>query len=100
MCVYVCTDRLISLVFSHIDSKQPDRQFRVTLDVSDTGHWEGKSTTYHRRMLITSSLQAVVSLNPHVHGVDELLQRLNSEGGIITQFCKSFRVKCKDYIMH
>lgn len=38
-------DRLISLVFSHVDHEQPDRQFRVTLDVSDTGQWEGKLST-------------------------------------------------------
>ena len=36
-------DRLISLVFDCVDHKQPDDQFRVTLDVSDTGRWEGKS---------------------------------------------------------
>lgn len=40
-----CSDRLISLVFSHVDHEQPDRQFRVTLDVSDAGQWEGKLAT-------------------------------------------------------
>lgn len=40
-----CSDRLISLVFSHVDHEQSDRQFRVTLDVSDTGQWEGKLST-------------------------------------------------------
>lgn len=73
-------DRLISLVFSHVDHEQSDRQFRVTLDVSDTGQWE------------------VVNLDPHVHGIDGLLCQLNSPGGSITSFCKAFRQQCKHYM--
>ncbi|CAI7992319.1 Coiled-coil domain-containing protein 173 [Geodia barretti] len=33
-------DRLISLVFSQIDPQQCDQQFRVVLDISETGDWE------------------------------------------------------------
>lgn len=38
------TDRLISLGFKHIVRADPDSVFRLVLDISDDGKWEGKYT--------------------------------------------------------
>ena len=57
--MYMCVlgaDHLISLVFTCVDHEQPDQQFRVTLDVSDTGHWEGKSLQNLILWVITTPL--------------------------------------------
>ena len=39
------TDRLISLGFKHMVRANPNSVFRLVLDISDNGKWEGKCSS-------------------------------------------------------
>lgn len=93
------TDRLISLIFSQLDPLQQGRQFSVVLDVSESGKWEGMYLMLLYKDTSEYFLSGtVVNLDPHIHGVEALKQKLNSNDGGITAFCKAFREQCKKHI--
>ncbi len=105
-------DKAISLVFTNINTKDPEQRFVITLDVDEDEQWKGmdhnnvvkmKTIIGHTDYLSSSistnplfththTLYSVVHLEPSVHGVQLLINDLNQTSNF-GQFCKSIRQK-------